>query len=281
MTVLKFNHLGLLNRAYRQKLNNLVNKNHSLPLHYQKVYMKRTGALYKVTSLITQQNVYIKYYFYPTTKDRIKILLRGGLVGKSRARIEFNNLQYLNIKGLSPKPLFLIEDYHHFLLSTSILAIEEVENSIPLDEFIFTRLPSLSYTRRQDFIKFLAITTRKMNEDGFINGEYHWRNILLTDNGKQFTFQIIDCSRHRLAEQYFSPYLDLASLDVYAEEFFSVKERMMFLKTYLGVEKLIHQRKLVKHILEMKQKVSLKEMKRYKSAHKKFGRKKHDIKQTS
>ena len=69
---------------------------------------------------------YAKIYRYPRWDDRIRILFRGGLVGRGRARVEFDNLRMLGGRGLSPRVIAYGVEREFGLLRTALLVIEEV-----------------------------------------------------------------------------------------------------------------------------------------------------------
>ena len=129
--------------------------------------------------------------------------MRGGLCGKSTPRIEYENLQQLHRLGIAPKPLNLYEIRQYFFLRKAFITIEEIPEADSLDVYIFTKLKYLSKKERKSFIESLAKVTRKMNRNGFINGEYHWRNVMVTRSKQKFQFYIIDPSKRRLRDQYF------------------------------------------------------------------------------
>ncbi len=231
----------------------------------------RTGEVYRVMPDNGMPTFYLKVYIYPKWRDVRRVLLRGGFFGKSRARIEYENLCHLYEKRLAPPVLLFLEKRFCFFLRYSYFLIEEVSKGETLDLFIFREISHLSLLERKNFLKSLAETTRKMNEGSFINGEYHWRNILVRREGDSFVFKIIDPSKRRLRDRILHPYMDLACLDVYAENFFSKEERLYFLDIYLGDSvSPSKKRKIIQNIAKLRKKVSQKELKIYHRAYQNF-----------
>lgn len=211
---------------------------------------------------------FAKIYRYPRWDDRLRILFRGGLTGRSRAKVEFDNLRLLHRRGLAPQVIVYGKERHNGLLRTSLLVIGEVADAVSLDVFVADELSSLTRRRRHDFIRTLAHFTKSMNIDGFINTEYHWRNILVRKNETDFCFQVIDPSSSRWWFRLFYPSFDLATLDVCAPYFFTRTERLRFLKHYWGSEGLplnARQKAQIKKIAGLRCVVAEKELKRYRS----------------
>lgn len=209
---------------------------------------------------------FAKIYRYPRWDDRFRILFRGGLLGRSRAKVEFDNLRLLHRRGLAPQVIAYVKKTHLGLLKTSLVVMREVSDSVSLDSFAAGRLPSLTRYQRQDFIQTLARFTRTMNTGGYINTEYHWRNILVQKNDAGFSFQVIDPSSSRWWFRFVCPWFDLATLDVCAPYFFTRTERLRFLKAYWGTEGKrlsFRQKKQIKNITDMRRSISRKELKRY------------------
>jgi hypothetical protein len=232
----------------------------------QKAAYDRTTETRRLKLPLPLPGVYAKIYRYPRLNDRIRILFRGGLLGRSRARVEFDNLRLLNIRGLSPQVIAYGQQRRFGILESSFLVIEEVTGAAAMDAFAAGGLGSLTRPQRREFIQRLAHFTRKMNAGGFINTEYHWRNILVCQSDGGFSFQVIDPSSSRWWYRFWMPFFDLATLDVCAEHFFTRAERLRFLKHYFGCEGqslTARQKKQVAQIAALKAKVAEKESKRY------------------
>jgi hypothetical protein len=207
-----------------------------------------------------------KVYFYPQWDDRIRILCRGGLIGTSRAETEFRNLQTLHRRGLAPRVIACGHQRLWGLLYTSLLVTEEVRQAVSLDRFVADSLSALTQGQRRRFLTALAEFTRRMNAGRFVNGQYHWRNILVRAQDDQFIFQVIDPSSSRLRYRLMYPLYDLATLDVCAPYFFTRSERLAFFKSYQNTANrplTRRQKKQLFKIAALREKIAKKEMKRY------------------
>lgn len=208
---------------------------------------------------------YGKIYRYPLPRDRYRILMRGGLLGRSRARVECDNLRLLHSRGLAPRVIAHGRRCRRLVLQESLLVVEAVPGSSPLDSWIPARIPALGAPCRRRFVEDLADFTRAMNADGFVNSEFHWRNILVGEQSGAFRFQAIDPSGSRPAYRFLRPTFDIASLDVAAPWFFSRSERLRFFKRVLGLpgERLSgSSRRLLRKTLALRDRIARKEMKR-------------------
>lgn len=196
---------------------------------------------------------YAKTYCYPRWRDRLRICWRGGLLGRSRAQVEFENLARLQKKNLAPRVVIFAQKRRFGFLTESLLLVEEVPNAVPFDAFVAGQLRQLSPKRRHQLIDSLALFTQKMNADGFLNTEFHWRNLLIEANEKNFVLQVIDPSAHRRRYQWLYPFFDLATMDIAAPFFFSRSERLRFYKCYHNT---------LKQKLNQKQKKEIKQIQR-------------------
>jgi len=232
----------------------------------QEVAKDRTTETCRLRLPTPWPGAYAKIYKYPLWKDRLRILFRGGLLGRSRAKVEFDNLRLLNTRGLSPQVIAYGRQRRFGILEVSLLVVEEVAGAVAMDAFAADGLRRLTRQQRRDFIETLAAFTRAMNAGGFINTEYHWRNILVCQTGNRFSFQVIDLSSSRPWYRFSMPFFDLATLDVCAGHFFTRPERLRFFKLYFGCEGTpltARQKKQAARIAALRDTISQKEMKRY------------------
>ena len=233
----------------------------------QDIVMDRTSETRRLAPPSPLPGCYAKIYRYPRRDDRLRILLRGGLLGRSRGKVEHDNLQRLHAKGLAPRIIAFGQERSGGLLSASLLVVEEVVGALPMDTFIFQKLPSMSKSQRKIFIKTLAIFTRKMNQNRFVNSEYHWRNILVRQTDDTFSIQVIDPSSSRRRYGLIYPFFDLVTLDVCAPFFFTRTERLRFFKLYENSSDsplTVPQKKKLRKIITLRKTVAKKELKRHK-----------------
>lgn len=260
------------NPKYQQAIRQLGLKRISdwLAYPHQQILSHRTGCLWRIELPSPLPNCYLKHYFYPTVSDRLKIAFRGGLLGRCRARVEFDNLIRLNEQSLAPQVIAFGIRRRWGFLTQAMLIVQEVADVEPLDDFAASKLKNLNRQQRRCFIERLATFTQAMNREGFINGQFFWRNILVSyQPPAEFSFQVIDPSSSRRWAQWFMPYYDLACLDIAAPYFFSRTERLLFLKRYLGLNGsgkfLVKKYKsLIKKMLRLEHKLAPREQKRLK-----------------
>lgn len=260
------------NPTYQQAIQQLGLKRISdwLAYPHQQILSHRTGCLWRIEMPCPLPHCYLKYYFYPTISDRLKIAFRGGLLGRCRARVEFDNLMRLNQQSLAPQVVAFGIRRRWGFLTQAILVVQEVADVEPLDDFAAHKLKQLNRQQRRCFIERLAAFTQAMNREGFINGQFFWRNILVSYQPPTgFGFQVIDPSSSRRWARWFAPYYDLACLDIAAPYFFSRTERLFFLGRYLGIidegKVLIKKHKsLIKKILNLEKRLAPREQKRLK-----------------
>lgn len=232
----------------------------------QSIVDDRTTETRRLKLPAPNSGCYAKIYRYPRWDDRLRILFRGGLFGRSRAKVEFDNLCLLHARGLSPRVAAYGQERKWGMQRLSFLVIEEVCDAIPLDKFIVGPFQSCNRDGRKAFVRLLADFTRKMNAGGFVNGEYHWRNILVCKTDKGYDFKIIDPSSSRRRYRLLYPFFDLATLDVAAPFFFSRSERLRFFKHYIGrseVRLAQGDKQLLGKIDALRRKITQKELNRY------------------
>lgn len=189
--------------------------------------------------------LYIKKYWYPTTKLRWSGFYRGTFFGTSKVRREYENLEQLRAWGLdAPAPVAYGEERRNGWLLRSYLISEGVPDPLSLDLFIRDVLPTLPPAerprQREDLVRALADYTKRLHDHLFVHHDYFWRNILLS--GKSLAhFFLIDshkgCTWNSWADAR-NRAKDLATLDAPAPWYFRRSERLRFFLTYLGHERL-------------------------------------------
>jgi tRNA A-37 threonylcarbamoyl transferase component Bud32 len=185
--------------------------------------------------------LYIKKYWYPTSKLRWSGFYRGTFFGISKVRREYENLARLREWGLdAPAPVAYGEERRNRWLYRSYLVSEGVPSPLPLDLFIRDVLPTMSAPDRRkqqrELIGKLADYTRRLHEHHFVHHDYFWRNILLS--GKSFArFFLIDSHKGRCWKSWAEERgraKDLATLDSPAPWYFRRSERLRFFLAYRG-----------------------------------------------
>lgn len=185
------------------------------------------------------RDVYIKKYWYPTSRLRWSGFYRGTFFGTSKVRREYENLARLRSWGLdAPSPVAYGEERRAGWLHRSFLISESIPASLSLDLFIRDVLPTLSPPERRrqraELIRALADYTRRMHEHRFVHHDYFWRNILLSGHSL-VNFFLIDshkgCPWKSWAELR-GRAKDLATLDSPAPWYFRRSERLRFFLIY-------------------------------------------------
>lgn len=179
--------------------------------------------------------LYVKNYRYATWKRRLKILLRGGLFGRSRARREWDALAVLSRIGVEgPEAAALVENRRAGFLTGAIVATFEVEGTETLDD-VLTREGFLAGPRFTPPVRALGRWVRKMHEAGYFDGNLHFRNIL-TRKSDPVRFYKIDSPRGRCARMPFVREIlrtrDLATLALEGRGWVSPRLCLAFLKAY-------------------------------------------------
>ena len=172
----------------------------------------------------------------------------------SKARCEFRNYETFRKLGVpSAEPLACgeLRDRWGRLRSAFILT-RAIPDAVTLDEF-FQRHPADTaddHTRalRDALLAQLSETTRLIHDAGFFHHDLVWRNLLITWSAAPAApaappkLWWIDCPRGRFDR--WSPWRsrrrvkDLASLDKTAAQLCTPRERITFVKRYLGKARL-------------------------------------------
>lgn len=192
-----------------------------------------------------ERTIFIKKYWVTGPRQLWSGMFRGVLLGTSKAKREFSNLNLLRARGLdAPAGIAFGEERKAGFVIRSFLISDGVPNPKPLDLLIRDWLPQQPAGEqrrwRTELIQRLAEYTRRLHAQRFVHHDYFWRNIILTGTSLDH-FALIDAHKGRIwpawAEQR-SRAKDLATLDAPAPAFFRRTERLRFLLTYLGKKKL-------------------------------------------
>jgi tRNA A-37 threonylcarbamoyl transferase component Bud32 len=183
--------------------------------------------------------LFIKKYWYPTSRLRWSGFYRGTFLGTSKVRREYENLARLRAWGLdAPAPVAYGEERRGRWLHRSYLISEGVPSPMPLDLFIRDVLPTMAAPERRrqqtELLQRLADYTRRMHDHHFVHHDYFWRNILLSGKSLEHFF-LIDSHKGRCWKswaEFDGRAKDLATLDSPAPWFFRRSERLRFFLRY-------------------------------------------------
>ncbi len=181
--------------------------------------------------------VYVKTYHYGIA-TRIKAALRGTLVGRTRARREWDALGVLEREGINaPGERALVEVRSWGFVTEAAIATEEVAGAKDLDRVMSgAARPEGAATAR--LARDLGHWVARMHGAGFFDGNLHFRNILMRSDGGAVTFHKIDSPRGRVSPSAILReslrLCDLATLALDARGFASPKVMLAFLEAYAG-----------------------------------------------
>ena len=180
---------------------------------------------------------YLKRYRFPTLADRVRGLFRGTLFGRCKAEREYENLLRLTGNGLAaPEPIAWGARRAGLLLGEAFLAASAIPDAERADAFL-ARTPPLPRRERTTAIRAAAAGIAALHKAGYTDGSMALRNLLVARDGTGFKVFKVDCAKGRWRIPPGFPVVeDLARLDAGAMRLASVRDRLRFLKTYLGGE---------------------------------------------
>ncbi|MBN1488851.1 MAG: hypothetical protein JXA69_02950 [Phycisphaerae bacterium] len=197
--------------------------------------------------------VFVKRYHHLQWRRRLKAMLRGTFLGRTRARAEFERLQELRDAGAPVAyPVAYGERRILHFVRSSFLITEAVENAVSLTTFAQQqgngRRASLPSAVRRQMIESLGRCIGALHGKGLVHGALVWRNVLVRfqdDPVAGVEFILLDADgRRRLGTlgrgEGPSPGVvgDLAALAALASVFCSRTEMLRFFHAYLGVRRL-------------------------------------------
>ncbi len=199
-------------------------------------------------------NVGTQKYYVKKYKRRGRFLRR--LIGRSRVRAEWENVQHLSPLGIPTVRLVDYGEETRFVVTRrGMLVTEEIVGATDLASLLEQENPC--FKRRSwvnHVIEQLSEHVRAMHRQGFVHNDLKWRNIL-ADYGDDAEVYIIDCPAGRqLGGFLLTPLLargvtkDLACLDKIARHALSRTQRLRFYLRYAGLNKLdfAHKKKIRK-----------------------------------
>ena len=145
------------------------------------------------------QRIYIKRYRYRGAMARLKGMFRGTLLGKSRARFEYDVLAAMRRRGVpAVRPIAYGEQRSRGFLKACFLITEGLTSATSLDVLSARAMPGSLHDphERRRFVEMLARDLRNMHRAGVKHGGLFWRNILATrDADGAWHFHLIDPDR--------------------------------------------------------------------------------------
>jgi hypothetical protein len=200
----------------------------------ERIAQSRSTSVFRVP-LAGGGAVFIKQYRFPTFLDGLRGMFRGTLFGRDKAQREFENLSRMKEKGWPvPRPLAVGREWGGLFLKACVLVTEEVEGAERADLFL-TRHPPPSRRKRAEGIEAAAEGVARMHREGYADGSLALRNLLLKWSPGGCRIFKVDCRKGRWRTPVGVRALeDLARLDAGARPIVGLRDRLRFLRAYLG-----------------------------------------------
>jgi hypothetical protein len=210
------------------------------------VAWSRTTETTHIPGLNGEPGFYLKRYFYPTWKKRVRGAFRGTFFGVHRGLAEFRALRNMRALGISAvRPVgYGTRRCGHFV-TACFLITEEVPAACNLTTFaqrVAAGQVPLSPADRWALIARLAEQVAGMHAAGFSHGQLFWRNVLLrTSLAGEPEFFFLDAQPRRWRQLRTTSkwwLYELAHLTVSALPFTRRSDRLRFLLHYSQVARL-------------------------------------------
>ncbi|HUU43237.1 MAG TPA: lipopolysaccharide kinase InaA family protein [Planctomycetota bacterium] len=122
-------------------------------------------------------------------------------------------------------------------VTAAFVATREIPGAVPMPEFVETR-PTRA--RRRALVAALARIVRRMHDGGYVDHDLRFRNILVTTTDDGAGVHLIDSPRggRPRCRVRWAKRRDLATLNEDARTLASRTERLRFVLTYLGTDRL-------------------------------------------
>ncbi len=204
------------------------------------------------------REIYVKRYRYGGIGRQLGGAFRGTLLGKSRARLEFERLTEMRRRGVpAVAPISYVEDRRWRLLRSCALVTEGEPNAEPLSTYFSRREVEWDLPTRRRFVVAIGGSIAGLHEAGVLHGGLFWRNILVREvegeDGWRFTY--LDPSRgcrfYSGAAPLSARVSDLSDFAASGNTAAWRTDFARFLRSYCGVRSTREQRKsLARAILE-------------------------------
>lgn len=202
--------------------------------------------------------LFVKRFRYDRLRQRLGLLFRGGICGRSRARFEFEFLEEMRRRGAAAvRPVAYGERRRLGLLRAAFLATEGAVGAVSLDRWVDDERRSgrIHAVERRGLIDDLGRAIRALHTAGVYHGALFWRNILVRrDSSGRFAFLFIDPdTRGRFFAGAIPAAAEDADLSNVAATGLAAGLRgglTRLLRAYLGVTRLtLNERKRVRRII--------------------------------
>jgi hypothetical protein len=202
---------------------------------------------------------YVKRYWYPTWRHRLRTMLRGTFLGVHRGLAEYRSLTLMRHMGIaSVRPVACgCRRLGHFV-TACFLITEEVPDAPNLTTFaqqVQRGAVQLDRRERIALAERLATQLAEMHAQGFAHGRLFWRNVLVrraVAGGPEFF--LLDAEPPKRLERLGRGgrwwLWELAKLAVSAVPFTTRSERVRFLRAYFKLARLTPDAKSQLHELD-------------------------------
>lgn len=190
---------------------------------------------------------YVKRYYYPRWKNRVRAMFRGTFFGRDRGHEEFRSLNIMRRLGIpAVRPVAYGSRRCARFLAACFLITEEVPAACNLTTFasaVHDGECSVTAPQRATLLDRLARQIAEMHATGFAHGQLFWRNILVRTGPDHLPeYFLLDAQPRRgwkhLSARGLGWQRDLANTLVSALPFTTRTERLRFLKKYLNAPQL-------------------------------------------
>jgi hypothetical protein len=140
-------------------------------------------------------SIYLKRYRYRRLSHRVRTAFRGGLLGRHRARFEFERLTAMRARGIAAvEPLA----FGHRRVRGIVTACFLITRGVPGESLLsfVRRTGTLRAADRQVIARRLAGEIKRMHDAGTVHGSLVWRDILIrrVETG-EYEFAFLDPAR--------------------------------------------------------------------------------------
>ena len=185
---------------------------------------------------LPEGSVFVKHYLIPGWREMVRQWLRRGK-GRNEGR------RALSLAGIGVPtitPIALGEQRKHAFLFENYLVTPAIPDTLPLDQFVETRLPTFKPGRRARVRRALSIAlgelTAHLHDAGFVHQDFHPGNLLVRiegDDTPRLAMIDLDALRVRRDLSWNDARANLALLNNYFWERCGRVDRLRFLTTYL------------------------------------------------
>lgn len=207
----------------------------------------RTTETIHVSGPAGAPGFYLKRYFYPTWRKRLRGTFRGTFFGTHRGQAEYHALKNMRALGISAvRPVAYGARRIGNFVTACFLITEEVPGGCNLTTFageVRDGRRHLTPVQRLAVIRRLARQVAHMHAAGFSHGQLFWRNIIIRPGPDGvYEFFFLDAQPPRRWQRLGSGgdwwQTELAHLNVSALPFISRSARLRFLLEYARATRL-------------------------------------------